>query len=107
MLGRTSAVLGKTKDHQVIWKGMLLPVRIYFHKEPTETRKNHMERPQSQRETRRLTTRMMSTAWGLWRKSGGMMMLAWLPSWAMPAAVKPKGPMEMNCRFPPFSNHSY
>lgn len=90
------AVLGNTKDHHVIWKGMLLPVRMYFQREPTETRKNHMERPQSQRPTRMETTLMMSPVFSAPRKSRGSIVLAWLPSRAMPAAVNPNGPIEMN-----------
>lgn len=45
----TKAVLGKTKDHQVIWKGIVCSGRTYFHREPTEARKNQTQRPQSQR----------------------------------------------------------
>lgn len=56
----TRAVLGKTKDHQVIWKGILLPGRVYFQREPTQTMKNHMARPQSQRLTRTQTTLMIA-----------------------------------------------
>jgi len=47
---RTKAVFGKTKENQVIWKGILalLSGRRYFQSEPTETRKNQMLSPQSQ-----------------------------------------------------------
>jgi hypothetical protein len=78
----TSAVFGNTKLHHVIWKGMLCPPRVYFQSEPTETRKNHMARPQSQRETRRETILTMAAAWGVSRKFGGRIMSAWLPSLA-------------------------
>lgn len=81
-------MLGKTKLHHVIWKGMLWPPRTYFQSEPTETRKNHMERPHSQRETRRETILMMPAAFETPRKSGGSIESAWLPSWAAGLSVR-------------------
>lgn len=67
----TSAVFGKTNDHHVIWNGKLLPGRVYFHSDPTDTRKNHAERPHSQSETSREETSMMDTVWLFPRKPGG------------------------------------
>ena len=78
----TMAVLGNTNDHQVIWNGILWFGPTYFHKEPTDTRKNHMDRPQSQSATRMDTTLMHGAAMGVARKSGGMIASAWYPSCA-------------------------
>lgn len=95
---------------------MLLPTRTYFQSEPTETRKNHMDRPHSQSATRSETTLIMGTLASLPRKPSGMMRSVWLPSLAgrwwvrrvrcwgdrggvprLPA-VKANGPIEMNYR---------
>lgn len=89
-------MFGKTKLHHVIWNGMLLPVRTYFHSDPTLTRNHHMAKPHSHRATSTETTLTMSTVWGEPRKLGGRTTWAFAPIWAIPAAVKPKGPMEMN-----------
>ena len=45
----TRAVLGKTKENHVIWKGILLLFSglTYFHNDPTETRKNQILKPHS------------------------------------------------------------
>ena len=74
--GRTKAVFGNTNDHHVIWKGSLCPDRTYFHSEPTDTRKNHMDSPHSQRPTSADTTLMTSAVMGVSRKLSGMTCLA-------------------------------
>ncbi len=57
----TRAVLGKTKLKKVIEKGMVLLGLQYFHREPTETRKNHRLKPQSKRLIITPTSRKIST----------------------------------------------
>jgi len=58
----TRAVLGNTNDHQVIWKGSRCPGMRYFHKDPTDTRKNQKLRPQSHKPIRTDRARTMKTA---------------------------------------------
>lgn len=72
----TSAVLGNTKDHHVIWKGMLFWGRTYFQSEPTETRKNHIERPHSQRPIMMDISWRMGTAYWMSRNAFGTIMSA-------------------------------
>jgi hypothetical protein len=72
-----SAVLGKTKLHQVIWKGMWEGFGdgfTYFHSEPRETRRNQRESPHSGRPRRTVTTRIMG-----WISGSGIMREAWRP----------------------------
>lgn len=76
----TSAVFGKTNDHHVIWKGILLSGRTYFQSDPTETMKNHMLRPQSHSPIRTDMTLMMGTARSVPRKLLGRILSAELPS---------------------------
>lgn len=49
----TRAVFGKTNENHVIWNGILLRCsgRMYFHSDPTDTRKNQMLSPHSQSPT--------------------------------------------------------
>jgi hypothetical protein len=79
----TRAVFGNTNDHQVIWNGMPFRARKYFQSDPTDTRKNHMERPQSQRATSRAMIFTISTLCSVPRKFDGRMTLASLPSCAL------------------------
>lgn len=76
----TRAVFGKTNDHHVIWNGMPFPVCRYFHRDPMETRKNHMERPQNQRATRMEMILIMSALFCVSRKLAGKIVRASLPS---------------------------
>lgn len=78
----TRAVFGNTNDHHVIWNGMPFRVRRYFHRDPIETRKNHMERPQNQRATRMEIILIMSALFSVPRKLDGNIARASLPSCA-------------------------
>ncbi len=63
--------MGKTKEKNVIWKGIFLVGLQYFHSEPTATRKNQMLSPHRQRPVIRANSFSMMTEWVLPMKSVG------------------------------------
>ena len=56
----TRAVLGKTNEYHDMWNGILRSGLMYLNRDPTDTRKNHMLRPQSQRPTKVERSLMMT-----------------------------------------------
>lgn len=122
----TRAVLGNTKDHQVIWKGMfrwLSDRTAYFHSDPTDTMKNQMLRPQSHSAASSEITRTMKAACCSPSKFRGRITSEFWPRRTVqhtvrtcclslaprvdsnssnpdipiPATVNPLGPIEINC----------
>lgn len=76
---RTRAVFGKTKENQVIWKDIFRSGLVYFHREPTETRKNQIERPHSHNPTITDMTLTIATACSVPKKSGGRIVSDCMP----------------------------
>lgn len=86
----TRAVLGNTKEYQVIWKGKRWPGRQYFHREPTDTKKNQKLSPYTQRPTNRMVSVFDHSGLSR-RKNSSLPMMdrirtmstAWSPSWRL------------------------